>query len=763
MNHDRLSRRRRIALSGVFSVLAAAFIYIGWLEYVVTSEFKDLQWSVPTQVYARPLELQAGLPLPANAVEQELKRLGYRSSRAERPGTYRRRGSEFDIVLRKARFADRIREPLPLRVAADRRAIVSLQDAKGRERRGIPLEPLLIGSLVPVRGEDRIIVPPGDVPVLLPAALKAIEDRNFDNHGGIDLKAILRAARANLRAGRVEQGGSTLTQQLVKSYFLDKSRSLRRKAQEAIMAMQLESRYTKTQLMNAYINEIYLGQDGERAIHGFGLATRFYFGKPIDELELAEVALLVGIVRGPSYYNPRTQPKRAIARRNFVLARLAELEVVTESEAAAAAKTPLGVVPRVAGSYYPAYLDYVRRELQRDYDKENLKQAGLKVFTNLDPRIQAAAERAVDEELARLDARQKSKKRRLESALVVTMPESGEVVAMVGGRKLQVAGFNRALDARRPIGSLVKPIVYLAALETGQYHAASPLNDGPIEVRLADGKNWRPQNFDRLTLGQLPLVRALADSRNLATVQLGLELGLTPVARKFRALGLDREPAQVPSLLLGAVDLAPIEVAQIYNALANGGKHRPLRAVQAVTTGDGSLLQAPAREMRAAGDPIAVYQLNRMLTEVMIRGTGRAGTARLPAGLVTAGKTGTSSDLRDSWFAGFSGSHLVVAWVGHDDNTPTGLTGSQGALPLWSNVMGQIGQESWQAPMPASLEEAQISYASGLVTDPDCVQDVIPVVVPRGTLLEHTDDCYPSDFDTLAERVRDWWERLTTD
>ncbi len=762
MNHDRKSRRRRIFLGALLAVLAAVFTYIAWLEYVVTSEFKDLQWSEPTQVYARPLELHAGLQLSANDFEQELKRLGYRTSRSQRPGTYRRRGSEFDVDLRKARFADRIREPSLLRVLADRRAIHAIHNSEGRELPGVPLEPLLIGNLFRVRGEDRILVPPGDVPKLLPAALKAVEDRNFDTHGGIDLKAILRAAQANLRAGRVEQGGSTLTQQLVKSYFLDKSRSFSRKLQEAIMAMQLESRYTKTQLMTAYINEIYLGQDGERAIHGFGLASRFYFGKPIDELELAEVALLVGIVRGPSYYNPRTQPERAIARRNFVLARLADLEVVTEKEAAAAAKTPLGVVPRVAGNYYPAYLDYVRRELERDYDKQDLNQTGLRVFTSLDPRAQEAVERAVDEELPRLDARQK-KKRGLESALIVTLPESGEVVAMVGGRKSQVAGFNRALDARRPIGSLVKPIVYLAALETGLYHAASPLNDGPVEVRLADGKNWRPQNFDREMLGPLPLVRALADSRNLATVQLGLEVGLTPIARKFRALGLDREPAQVPSLLLGAVDLAPIEVAQIYNALANGGRHRALRAVQAVAVSDGSLLQAPPSEMRAAADAIAVYQLDRMLTEVMIRGTGRAGTARLPAGLVTAGKTGTSSDLRDSWFAGFSGSHLVVVWVGHDDNAPTGLTGSQGALPLWSNVMSEIGQKSWQAPMPASLEEARISYASGLVTDPDCVEDVIPVVVPRGTPLEYADDCYPSDFDTFAERIRDWWERLTTD
>jgi penicillin-binding protein 1B len=262
-------------------------------------------------------------------------------------------------------------------------------------------------------------------------------------------------------------------------------------------------------------------------------------------------------------------------------------------------------------------------------------------------------------------------------------------------------------------------------------------------------------------LGPLPLVRALADSRNLATVQLGLEIGLAPVARMFLALGLDHEPRQVPSLLLGAVDLAPIEVAQIYNAFANGGVHIPLRAVRAVVTSDGRRLRAPPREERAAAKPTAVYQLNRMLVDVMIRGTGRAGTARLPPRLATAGKTGTSSDLRDSWFAGFSGSHLIVAWVGHDDNEPTGFTGSQAALPIWANAMSAIGQSSWQKPMPATLEEARIDYATGLVPDPACAEDVIAVAVPRGTLLEHAGACDPAYFETLAERLRNWWQRVT--
>lgn len=750
---------RNRLFGALLAILVAGAIYVVWLDHVISSQFDGRRWTVPTQVYARPLELSPGLPLSAQALELELKRLGYRSSRDARPGTYRRRTDRIDIQLRKARIAGRVREPLALRVVAGAGAIRSLQKADGAELGRAHLDPLLIGSLFPVHGEDRIVVVPDDVPALLPAAIKVIEDRNFDSHPGIDVKAILRAAWVNLRAGRVEQGGSTLTQQLVKSYFLDESRSLRRKAQEAIMAMRLEARYDKADLMNAYINEIYLGQDGERAIHGFGLASRFYFGKPIDELDLAEVALLVGIIRGPSYYNPRANPERAAARRNFVLARLAEFEVVPEADAIAASKRPLGIASRNAGGYFPAFLDYVRRELRRDYDAEDLEQPGLQVFTSLDPRVQAIAERTVEEELARLDRRRTSKQQRLDAALVVTVPRTGEVVAIVGGRQTRVAGFNRALDARRPIGSLVKPVVYLAALETGDYHAASQLYDEPIEVRLANGQNWRPQNFDRQTLGPMPLVRALADSRNLATVQLGLEVGLDPVARKFPALGLDREPLRVPSLLLGAVDLAPIEVAQVYNAFASGGIHRPLHAVQAVGSIDGRILAAPSRNQRAAADPGAVYQLNRMLAEVMTRGTGSSGTPLLPAGVVTAGKTGTSSDLRDSWFAGFSGSHLIVVWLGHDDNSPTALTGSQGALPVWSKVMGSIGPRSLEQPMPDDLEEVWIDYETGLVTEPGCGSEVVAVAVPRGAALERMHGCWPPGF--FTRRVRDWWRLLT--
>lgn len=761
--HAGLSPRRRMIAAGLYLSVGALAAYITWLDHLVTRELVERRWSAPAQVYARPVELYAGLPLSAGAIEQDLKQLGYRrSSEPAEPGTYRRRGSRLDVHLRRVRFGDEVREAQRLRVVAGRDGISTLASEGGREVSTARLDPKPIGTLFPVHGEDRIVTAPDEVPALLPEALKIVEDRDFEAHWGIDLQAIVRAAWANLRAGRVAQGGSTLTQQLVKSVFLEKRRTFRRKAREALMAVLVDARFEKAEIMNAYINEVYLGQDGARAIHGFGLASRFYFAKPLAELDLAESALLVGLVRGPSYYNPRAHPRRAKERRDFVLTQLAQLEVISERDAHAAMKRPLGIAPRVAaGAQYAAYLDFVRRTLRRDYREHDLKQAGLQIFTNLDTRAQMLAERAMSEELASLDRRMKSGQRPVEGALVLTVPQSGEVIALVGARNGQVSGFNRALDAMRPIGSLAKPFVYLAALESGRYHAASIIHDEPVEVRLRNGESWRPQNYDREMLGALPVLRALAESRNLATVQLGLDVGLSPIARTFQTLGLEREPSRVPALLLGAVELTPIEVAQLYNTLANGGFYAPLRAVRTVVAADGRVLTASPLEVTAAADPAAVYQLNRMLVEVMTHGTGHAAAERLPSDLITAGKTGTSSDFRDSWFAGFSGSHLAVVWLGHDDNSPTGLSGSRGALPVWAAVMGDVSTRSWQAPVPESLAETWVEYSSGLATEPGCADDVIGIVVPRGTRLELLDGCRESEFDYFADRFIDWWREAT--
>lgn len=743
----RILRRSAIGVAALAAAAALAFT-VAFIHYdrEVARQFEGRRWTLPAKVYAAPLELYVGLPFSPDDLLAELERLRYRETpELSRPGSYRRRRGRFEIAVRAARFADEERAAQIIAVTIERGAITGLRAADGAAIPVFRLDPLLIGSIFPIHGEDRIVLAPEEVPPLLPAAIKAVEDRKFDSHHGVDLEAIARALWANLRAGRVEQGGSTLTQQLVKSYFLDGRRTLARKLEEAMMALALEARYDKRDLMTAYINEIYLGQQGDRAIHGFGLASQFWFAKPLDELDLPELALLVAIVRGPPYYDPRRYPDRARKRRDLVLRLLAQQKIVDTGAAAAAMRAPLGIAARPSGGYFPAYLDFVRRTLRRDYKEADLTEAGLSVFTSFDPRAQLAAEQAVEGELARLDRTHPppAGKAGLEGAAIVTLPQSGEVIAMVGGRNVNFDGLNRALASPRAIGSLVKPFVYLAAIESGRWNATSVLDDTPIEVPLARNKVWRPQNYSRNANGPVSMVRALSESLNLATVHLGLDAGLPKVAAMFTRFGLETAPAPLPSLLLGAVDLPPIDVAQLYNGLANGGFHVPLRAVRAVVNEHGERIGAYPVKIAPVAAPDAVYQVDRMLTYVIARGTGRAAAARLPRGLIVAGKTGSSSDLRDGWFAGFSGSHLAVVWIGYDDNRPTGVTGSSGSLIVWQKIMSALDTTSWQPPMPESLEDMAIDYASGLRVTTGCSQDEVIVAVPRGTPTPYMAGCAP--------------------
>lgn len=745
----------------------AAAAYVLYLDLLVTHQFEGRRWTLPALVYAAPLELYAGLPLPAPEVVHELERLHYRRvAQLDRPGTYRLNGARIDVALRPARFADENRDAQLLSIFSGAQGIESLKDAAGRDVPVIRLEPLLIGSIFPSHGEDRIVLSPRDVPPLLPAALKAVEDRRFDSHRGVDPEAILRALWVDARAGQIEQGGSTLTQQLVRSYFLSSRQTLGRKIREAIMAIALDAHFTKDDLMNAYINEIFLGQDGNRAIHGFGLASQFYFGKPLAELDLSEIALLVAVVRGPSYYDPRRHPDRVLARRNLVLKELADQQVVSAAQAAEGQRRPLGVTARPAGAYYPAYLDFVRRTLRRDYREQDLTEAGLSIYTSLEPRAQDAAEHALDRELSRLDHVRKrgAEPESLEGAVVVTTPQSGDVIAIVGGRDVGYDGFDRALDARRAMGSLVKPFVYLTALESGRYNAATVIEDQPVDLKLAGGQHWRPENFNHDTNGPVPVARALAESLNLATVGVGLDVGLPKVAETLQRFGLERPPEQVPAMILGAVNVTPLEAAQLYNGLANGGFRNPLRAVRAVIGTDGKALKAFPLQVTQVATPEAVYQLDRLLTLVMDRGTGRAARPLLPPDLVVAGKSGTSSDFRDSWFAGFSGSDLTVVWVGYDDNAPTGFTGSAGALPVWTRIMAALGGSPWNAPMPEGLVDMQIEFATGLRVLPGCSDDRVTVAVPAGTQVPAKPGCgFPDGGNPVAtfiDRTQQWLRNL---
>jgi penicillin-binding protein 1B len=745
------ARVRNFLLGAAAGGFVLAVLYAGYLALTVGTQFEGRRWDVPAQVYAAPLELYAGRALSQDDLVAEIKRLGYREDpRLPSSGTYRAGLGRMELSTRGFDFAGD-KEPARLvSIAFAGGRITGLRNQRGNDVPIVRLNPLLIGSLFAAHGEDRLIVSPQEIPPLLPATLKAVEDQRFDSHWGVDPLAVLRALFVNVTSGEIKQGASTLTQQLVRSYFLSNERTWGRKVREALMAISLEMRYPKDELMHAYINEIYLGQDGARAIHGFGLASQFYFGKPLGELELQELALLVAEVRGPTYYDPRRHPERALERRNFVLQRMADEGLATNAAVQSAAEHDLGLVDDTRRSAtQSAFLGLVRRQLGMEYARDDLERKGLVVLSTLDPTVQAAAERALASGLKTLG----KKADPLEGAVVVTSPQTGEVRALVGGRQADYEGFNRALDARRPIGSLIKPAVYLAALESGRYTLASLVDDAPIEVKLPNGDTWLPSNFDDRAHGQVPLVRALAESLNMATVRLGLDVGLEPIRDVLQRLGLPQKPPLYPSMLLGALALTPIEVAQIYNTLANGGFRVPLRTVRSVIDEDGNLLQRYDIEIAQASEPAYVYALNQALIQVMERGTGRTVRALLPPGLVVAGKTGTSDDLRDSWFAGFSSDHLIVTWLGADDNRPIGLTGSSGAAKIWAGVLGAIEATSYDAPAPDTLDEQWIDYLTGDPTAPRC-PDAVAIPVPADQPIDRRLGC-GGDVG-FGARIRSW-------
>jgi penicillin-binding protein 1B len=731
--------------------------YGGYLAWTATSEFEGRRWDIPAQVYAAPLELYAGRALSAEDLVAELKRLGYREDpRLQGPGTYRVGLGRLELATRGFSFAGDTEPEQLVSIGFVGGRIATLRDSRGGATAIVRLNPLLIGSLFPSHGEDRIIVAPDDIPPLLTDTLKAVEDRRFDSHFGIDPIGVARALFVNVTAGEIREGASTLTQQLVRSYYLTNARSgfaaWWRKIREAFMAVALEVRYDKSDLLNAYVNEIYLGQDGARAIHGFGLASQFYFGKPLAELELHELALLVAEVRGPTYYDPRRHADRARERRNFVLQRMVDEGLAGNEDVQKAADHDLGLVGNNRrNATHSAFLGLVRRQLSADYARDDLERTGLVVLSTLDPAVQGAAERALANGLDVLGTGAAA----FQGAVVVTSPHTGEVKALVGGRDANYEGFNRALDARRQIGSLIKPAVYLTALESGRYSLASIVDDAPIVVQLDKRNTWTPSNFDDQAHGLVPLVRALAESYNMATVRLGLDVGLEPIADTLQRLGLKQKPTLYPSMLLGALALTPIEVAQIYNTLANGGFRVPLRAVRSVVAEDGELLQRYEIEITQAADPGTVYALNQALVQVMERGTGRNVRRLLPDDLIVAGKTGTSDDMRDSWFAGFTNDHLIVTWLGADDNRPIGLTGSTGAAKIWAGVLSSLEANSYSAPPPEGVDEQWIDYLTGDPMAERC-PDAIPVPVPDT-------DYYPRVFGCNGEtgfgsRVRSWFD-----
>ncbi len=733
------------------------FCLLGYFDYNVRQKFEGKRWAIPARVYANPVELFAGQNLTPESFLELLQHLNYRQDKQlKSEGSYLVEDQQIMLRTRAFDFWDQRESSKLLTVNFGETGITSIVNPVDEEVAIVRMDPVQIGSFYPAIKEDRILIKLEETPDILIKGLLASEDRDFYNHIGISFRGIARALMADLKAGGMVQGGSTITQQLAKNFYLTSERRVWRKIREILMALILEFRYSKHEILEAYLNEIYLGQDGASAVHGFGLASEFYFGASLRDLNLEQLATLVALVRGPSQYDPRRYPDRTLERRNLVLEEMANEQYITLKQADQAKQKPLLIMPRsrLAKNRYPGFLDLVKRQLKQEYHEEDLTSDGLRIFTTLDTQIQDTLQKTLDAKIKQLE--KSSRAKNLETAVVVTRRDSGEIAALASGREETASGFNRALDALRPIGSLVKPAVYLTALQyPNKYTITTRVSDSDITVNLPNGTTWSPKNYDHREHGNVSLMTALAKSFNLATVRIGLDVGVARTAKTLKEMGVSREIDVFPSLLLGASSLTPIEVTQMYQTLAGDGFLTPIRAIRAVVADGGKQLQSYPFVVRQAVDPSATYLVNTMLQEVMHNGTGHSVYDEFPKDYGIVGKTGTTNDAKDSWFAGYTGDYLSVVWLGRDDNQPIGLTGSTGALPVWTALMKQISRQPVALIPPENISTAWVDPNNGLLANKAC----------RGAkefpyLTGSVPTAYSTCGQAVIEQDKNWFEDL---
>ncbi|NRF29306.1 penicillin-binding protein 1B [Vibrio coralliilyticus] len=726
----------------------ALLLFVGiYLDSVVKQRFEGQLFDLPTVVYARILNLSPGDSISIQEVRNELDVLNYRKVRQPRyPGEYSSSSTKIELIRRPFEFTDGPEPDRHVMLHFDRSGLLRIQSLESSGDLGyLRIEPKMLGMLEKNHDEQRLFLRRDQFPEVMVDALLATEDRDFYQHDGVSPFAIARALVANVKAGRTVQGGSTLTQQLAKNIFLSSDRTLWRKIREAYIALIIDYRYSKDRILEGYLNEVYLGQSRGEAIHGFGLASRLYFGQPIQELRIDQLALLVGMVKGPSYYNPVRFPERAKERRDLVLRLMMQQGILSANQYDMAASRPLDIQdnPRIA-SRQPAYFQQLKIELKEKVGDAFQSDIGLRVFTSLDPVSQQELEQAIAKKIPQLS---KVAGKSLEGAAIAVDRHTGEIRAMVGGKRTGYDGFNRALNASRQIGSLAKPAVYLTALEQpDKYNLATTLHDKPISLKGSKGSVWSPRNYDRKFRGDVPLYIALAKSLNVPTVQLGMQLGIPNVVNTLEKLGVDRnEIRPVPSMFLGSFTLTPFQVAQMYQTLTNSGKRAPLSALRSVVDLEGNALYQSLPRMSQTIDQQAAWLTTYAMKRGVLEGTGRYLNSQF-GWAALAGKTGTSNDTRDSWFVGVDGREVTTIWLGRDDNKPTKLTGSSGALRVYAEYLNHRIPEKLTLPWPKGISTLGFSHTEQGSLQLDCDNQFKLPVWDTNNVLKQQCDSKPTQW-----------------
>jgi len=753
--------KRLILLTVIAIAIAAPLVY----SAVELARFERADARRATYIYAAGQTLAPGMNVQRVGLVATLGRLGYSETRTgpPAPGYFRRNGGNWDIYLRGSdETAAGGAQIVRLQIADDR---ITKVTRAGQEVTDAALEPEVLGSATDRPGEDHKPVRLDETPKVLIDAVLAAEDHRFFAHGGVDFRALLRAAWANLRAGRVKEGGSTITQQLVKVRLLTPHRTFFRKLREAWLAALIESRYSKERILEAYLNEIYLGQRGPIAIRGVGAASRAYFGKEVHQLTAPEAALIAAIIRGPNVYSPAVDPDRARDHRNTVLAQMRDLKMLTPEEYERARKTPVRVRSLVSpGQSAPYFVDSVRQELEQRFDTGVARARGVRIVTTLDLSLQRFAEAAAVRGLDRLESSmsagyRRDPNRRLQVAMIVAEPSTGEIRALVGGRDYLASQFNRATSARRQPGSAFKPIVYLAALRAGDgapfFTAASRVEDLPITID-SGGQPWSPKNSEDRYEGIVSVRQALEQSLNSATVRVAQAVGLPNVIAMARALGIQSQLAPVPAMALGAFEVTPLELARAYLPLANGGvKPVAISSIRRVQFGDDEVRPSGADEPVRVVSPAEAWLITSLLKGVVNSGTGSAVHASgLPD--VIAGKTGTTNDGRDAWFVGYTSRLLALVWVGFDNGDPHGMSGAKAALPIWVDFMKQAVDAYPQTDfeVPPGISFVDIDVGNGKKAAHAC-----PVVAREG-FLTGTEPPLCDEHRGVIDSVVGGWNRL---
>lgn len=731
----------RLAVVALVSLAVSAGVAIA-LEAAARARLTEDLFRGSTNLYARPTTLQPGMSVDQNRLSSRLERLGYGRARRSpvRAGEYYL-GSRTWVISRRAfRYGDRL-EPgqvVSLRTGYDGH-IWDIRDQRGQSLPSFALEPeLLATALLDGQSIYRVPVSLDDVSRDLVEAVLAVEDQRFFEHHGVDPHRIAGALVANIRAGRVVQGASTLTQQLVKNLFLSPRRTPIRKLREVAMAVTLELRHSKEAILQAYLNHVYLGQDGARAIHGVGSAAQFYFGKDVSRIELHEAALLAGIIKGPSFYSPVRHPSRAAERRNVVLGAMRERKVIDEVAHSLAGTAPLRLSERPQRFQHGRhFVDYAAQQLRQEHGRGALER-GLTVLTTLDMDLQILAEEALAKGLDRLERDRPSLKRedsRLEGALIALDPRSGEILAMAGSRDYGASQFNRAVNARRQPGSAFKPVVALTALtQRGGYTLATALRDEPFTVDTPAGI-WQPINYDGRFRGTVTLREALERSLNVPFARVGVDIGPEHIIETARKLGIESALHPVPSLALGASEVSPLELTRAFGVLAAEGFRAEVHTTLQVLDASGVELSRFESSGERVYEPAETYLLTSALQGAVERGTGR-GVRSLGYRGPLAAKSGTTNDFRDAWFLAYTPSLAVGVWVGFDDGRSLHLPGSRAALPIVASfVTGALGPYGGlDFTIPPGIEVVEVNPETGLRAGPGCPG--VPEVFLRGTAPE---------------------------